>query len=126
MTREEAIKILADLIDNPFLHTWEKQNKALHMAIEALHQTKWIPISEGLPEEHEWIGTKQFGTTISDKVHITFDVNGKRFVKTLSLQNGELSDYEKRSMDVFYKGWKMLAWMPLPEPYREDGEDEPI
>ena len=123
MTREEAIKILADLIDNPFLHTWEKQNKALHMAIEALHQTKWIPISEGLPEEHEWIGTKQFGTTISDKVHITFDVNGKRFVKTLSLQNGELSDYEKRSMDVFYKGWKMLAWMPLPEPYRKDGEE---
>ena len=38
MTREEAIKILADLIDNPFLHTWEKQNKALHMAIEALQR----------------------------------------------------------------------------------------
>ena len=36
MTREEAIQILADLIDSPFLHTWEKQNKALHMAIEAL------------------------------------------------------------------------------------------
>ena len=36
MTKEEAIQILADLIDSPFLHTWEKQNKALHMAIEAL------------------------------------------------------------------------------------------
>ena len=36
MNKEEAIQILADLIDNPFLHTWEKQNKALHMAIEAL------------------------------------------------------------------------------------------
>ena len=36
MTREEAIQILADLIDSPFSHTWEKQNKALHMAIEAL------------------------------------------------------------------------------------------
>jgi len=36
MEREEAIQILADLIDSPFLHTWEKQNKALHMAIEAL------------------------------------------------------------------------------------------
>lgn len=36
ITREEAIQILADLIDSPFLHTWEKQNKALHMAIEAL------------------------------------------------------------------------------------------
>lgn len=78
----------------------------------------WIPCSERLPEEHEWVGTKQFGTTISDEVHITFDVNGERLVKTLSLQNGELSNYEKRSMDAFYKGWKMLAWMPLPEPWK--------
>lgn len=36
MKREEAIKILADLTDNLFLHTWEEQYKALHMAIEAL------------------------------------------------------------------------------------------
>ena len=83
---------------------------------------QWIPFSERSPEEHEWIGTKKFGTTISDKVHITFDVNGERFVKTLSLQNGELSNHEKHIMDTFYKGWKMIAWMPLPEPYKEDGE----
>lgn len=36
MTKEEAIKILADLTDNLFLHTWEEQHKALQMAIEAL------------------------------------------------------------------------------------------
>lgn len=40
MEREEAIQILADLIDSPFLHTWEKQNKALHMAIEALQEVQ--------------------------------------------------------------------------------------
>ena len=79
---------------------------------------RWIPCSERLPEEHEWIGTKRFGTTISDKVHITFDVDGDRFVKTLSLQNGELSNHEKHIMDAFYKGWKMIAWMPLPEKYK--------
>ena len=83
----------------------------------------WIPCSERLPEEHEWIGTKRFGTTISDNVHIIFDVNGERFVKTLSLQNGELSNHEKHIMDTFYKGWKMLAWMPLPEPYKGGGEE---
>ena len=38
MEREEAIKILADLTDNLFLHTWEEQYKALHMAIEALRR----------------------------------------------------------------------------------------
>ena len=89
---------------------------AFHKLVDATQD--WIPISKGLPEEHEWVGTKEFGTTISDKVHITFDVNGERFVKTLSLQNGELSSYEKRTMDTFYKGWKMIAWMPLPKPYK--------
>ena len=36
MNREEAIQILADLTDNPFLHTLGEQYKALYMAIEAL------------------------------------------------------------------------------------------
>ena len=79
---------------------------------------EWIPCSERLPEEHEWIGTKEFGTTISDEVNITFDVNGKRFVNVMHLQNGELSGSDKKGMDVFHKGWKMLAWMPLPEPWK--------
>ena len=82
----------------------------------------WVPCGERLPEEHEWIGTKKFGTTISDKIHITFDVNGERFVKTLSLQNGELSNQEKLFMDTFYKGWKMIAWMPLPETWKGENK----
>lgn len=116
MTREEAIQIISTIVyDSDFA-------EAKRMAIEALRKTKWIPISERLPEEHEWIGTKTFGTTISDKVLVTFDVDGTRFVKPLSLQNGKLSRPDTQTMDVFYKGWKMLAWMPLPEPYREDSE----
>lgn len=55
MTRKEAIQILADLIDSPFLHTWEKQNKALHMAIEALSaeavQGEWIKATGMMPPE---------------------------------------------------------------------------
>lgn len=71
-----------------------------------------------MPEEKEWLGTKLFGTTISDKILITFDVNGERFVRYMSLQNGSLSMADIQEMDVFFKGWKMIAWMPLPEPYK--------
>ena len=78
---------------------------------------EWIPCEERLPDEYEWIGTKQFGTTISDTVFITFDVDGQRFVKSMSLQNGELSRTDKKIMDAIHKGWEMIAWMPLPEPY---------
>lgn len=85
-------------------------------------EAQWIPCSERLPKEHEWIGTKAFGTTISDEVLVTFDVDGTRFVKPLSLQNGKLSRPDAQTMDAFHKGWKMLAWMSLPEPYRKDNE----
>ena len=53
MTREEAIQILADLIDSPFLYTWEKQNKALHMAIEALSAEATKKKAE-LKENGDW------------------------------------------------------------------------
>lgn len=80
---------------------------------------KWIPCSERMPEEHEWIGTNRFGTTISVEVYVTFEnPNGERFTKHLSFQNGKLSSFDQREIDVFHKGSAPIAWMPLPEPYK--------
>ena len=84
--------------------------------IDAVPQ--WIPCSERLPKEREWIGTKEFGTTISDEVYVTFEgPTGERFCKHLSFQNGKLSPHTQREIDVWYKGSIPIAWMPLPEPY---------
>ena len=78
----------------------------------------WIPCSERMPEEHEWIGTKQFGTTISDEVYVTFEnEKGERFCTHLSFQNGELSSYDQIHMETWFKGSKPIAWMPLPKPF---------
>lgn len=86
--------------------------------------SKWIPCGERMPEEHEWIGTKRFGTTISDEVYVTFEnPEGERFTKHLSFQNGKLSSYNQREIDALYKGSVPIAWMPLPEPYKEDGRE---
>lgn len=79
---------------------------------------KWIPMTERLPEEREWLGTKQFGTTISDEVYVTFEnPKGERFCKHLSFQNGKLSRFDQSAIDAFYPEAKPIAWMPLPEPY---------
>lgn len=67
-------------------------------------ESQWIPFDEGLPEEKEWVGTKLFGTTISDKILITFDVNGERIVRCMSLQNGSLSMADIQTMDALFKG----------------------
>ena len=82
-------------------------------------EQRWIPCNERLPEEHEWMGTKRFGTTISDEVYVTFEnPKGERFCKHLSFQNGKLSGFDQSTIDAFYKGSKPIAWKPLPEPYR--------
>lgn len=79
----------------------------------------WIPCSERMPEEREWLGTKKFGTTISDEVYVTFEnPKGERFCKHMSFQNGKLSSYDQHIIDAFYKGSKPIAWKPQPEAYR--------
>lgn len=78
----------------------------------------WILCSEQMPEEHEWIGTTEFGTTISKEVYVTFEnPKGERFAKHLSFQNGKLSPTDQQTIDVFYKGSKPIAWTDLPKPY---------
>ena len=86
----------------------------------------WILCDERMPEEHEWIGTKKFGTTISDEVYVTFEnEKGERFCQHMKFQNGGLSRYDQFHMDTWFKGSKPIAWMPLPEPYgKEDVQDE--
>lgn len=84
-----------------------------------MSEPHWIPCSERMPEESEWIGTKTFGTTISDEVYVTFESpDGQRFADHINFQNGKLSRSDEQRMKVIYKGAKPIAWMPLPEPYR--------
>ena len=84
-------------------------------------EPQWILLSERLPEEHEWIGTKKFGTTISDKVYVTFESpKGERFCRHLCFENGKLSPPDQQTIDVWYKGSVPIAWMPFPEPYKGD------
>lgn len=82
-------------------------------------EQQWVPCSERLPEEREWIGTKRFGTTISDEVYVTFEApDGQRFADHISFQNGKLSRSDAERMRVWYKGAKPIAWKPLPESYK--------
>ena len=75
-------------------------NVALEMAIKALEQTRWIPVSERLPEEDdkEYLVTMYSGGV--------YDVDTSYF---WHLDNG-LSEWSMQGV---------IAWQPLPEPYKE-------
>jgi len=71
-------------------------------AIELLEQTRWIPVSERLPEE---VGT--YITTVDYEKHGI--AVGQRY-------------YHGKGL-----GWEddcVIAWMPLPEPYEAESEDK--
>lgn len=81
---------------------------------------KWIPVTERLPKEHDSFFKKYKNTDnwytgmfeeISDTVLVTTKYFNTIIVKTAKLIDGKGdagSNYE------------VLAWMPLPEPFKED------
>ena len=79
----------------------------LDFAIEALEQTRWIPASERLPEDRELI----LFSTKTDRVF-----EGRYFDDNTNRQWYSFRD------DTFAWNNVVTAWMPLPEPYKEDAE----
>lgn len=127
MTNEEAIKLIDDRMCFG-RGKWSEHHRPVideywqagEMAIKALEaEPHWIPVTERMPEEHEWLGTKRFGTTKSDEVYVTFEnPKGERFCKHLSFQNGKLSAFDQSTIDAFFKGSRPVAWKPMPEPFK--------
>ena len=119
MSDFNALKFVAD---NAGLNIFKALEKAYEQGkADANHPEipdSWIPCNVKMPEEHEWIGTKRFGTTISDEVYVTFEnPKGERFTKHLSFQNGKVPNFEQRTIDAFYKGSVPIAWKPKPKPW---------
>ena len=95
MTREEAIDILQNT--SFFGRTMDDIDTAIDMAIKALEQepkTGWIPVSERLPEK-----SGQYLVTV------------KKGYMLLGLWCGIKDDWIN-----------VIAWMPLPEPYKKKME----
>ena len=109
MTREEeAIRRLSvySSTNGSGLCTDEQHNEAKQIAIEAIEQTRWIPVSESLPEEDEW-------------VLITFDDD----IEIASLDDDGWC-YSSVGNDDWIAEHPPVAWMPLPQPYKAESEDE--
>ena len=100
MTKEEATQILRTRIV-PTMN-WQEIHEAIDITIEALSaDTEWIPCSERLPEKNK-------------EVLISCD---------WGVDIGEYGDDGWRSEWInHYDDDAVLAWMPLPKPYK--GGDE--
>ena len=86
----------------------EETVDAIGMGIHALKETQWIPISERLPEEEEYI-------LLSFANYTGLDIG--RYEK-----DGENDKFYPGDDEETYAHYGLIvnAWMPLPEPYREE------
>lgn len=114
MKREEAIKDLDIIRFNPHwdeLVNEEYWKELMEMAITALqNQPVWIPVSERLPNEDEFIKSYRRNKYAAEFIVM---IKGANRPTTLYFtHDGWWTDNMKDRYDV-------TAWMPLPEPYRE-------
>lgn len=105
MTNEQASEILDDYDVNFEGHTAEEVAQAFDCAFKALDQTRWIPVSDRLPEKNVW-------------VLVTVVQGSSLYVETMRIDKykGMFTD------NIDYYG-SVIAWMPLPQPYTAESEE---
>ncbi len=125
-TCEEMAKKVAEEALDEYIY----KGKTLREWIDILRQTRWIPVSERLPEELEPVN-------ITWKNHnpesYYADIKDKPFTATGVYFNGQwywwstlctdiLAEYSHNYDDIIDDAIEVIAWMPLPEPYKEAEE----
>lgn len=127
MTRQAAASVLEIILKED---EWlpPKAYKAISMGIDALineDNSKWISCDEGMPEETDSVFSKLYGTDRwrsgmmrkrSDLVLVTKELEDGRRTVSLSRTNDSKWD------DGIYS--KVLAWMPMPDPYQPEENDD--
>lgn len=92
---------------------WSEETiDAIGMGIHALKETQWIPVSERLPEEEEYI-------LLSFANYTGLDIGRYE-------NDGENDNFYPGDEEETYAhyGLTVNAWMPLPKPYRQNDEGD--
>lgn len=139
MNREErklTIEYLKGIMDN-YVEGYGYESHplpeyyAIESAIKALEQEpKWIPVSEGLPEDLEavnitWVNhnPESYYMDIKDK---PFTATGHyckgRWYWYSSTCQDYLKEYGRCDVDEIDTDIEVAAWMPLPKPYKKESE----
>lgn len=99
--------------------------ETLQELVDKADPLEWITVSERMPEEHDSIFAKLYGTdkwddafwrTKSKEVLVTIEYeDGTRSVQSSHTTDGKWALEKIATLSEF----KIVAWMEIPEPYKE-------
>ena len=84
----------------------------------------WIPCSERLPEEDtEVLISYRYKEGEGDTSHVDIDITtyGQMYFGGNKVGN---SKHWRAPFEYFHSNYEVIAWMPLPEPYKREDNDE--
>ena len=110
MTKKEAIKkVKAYLTD----YLPQEEYDEVEEIVETLQPPKWIPVSERMPEVSDHYLIQYSRHICPDEMAVAY----------YSVEEAELDENYTWEFKPFADCKEVIAWMPLPEPYREGKDD---
>lgn len=94
------------------------------MAIQALEQTRWIPVSERLPEDGTYLVTLERFYGGEPIINIRSFAKDLNKVDKFDFPKHKCGWYDYDSEYGYWEDTEVIAWMPLPKPYEpQESED---
>ena len=93
-------------LDDAYDYGWSDLQRCIEMLPSAQREQRWIPCSERLPEH----GGRYL-------ISVLDGINRRTTVAPY------LPRCKAWAMNGRMAYWKVIAWLPLPEPYREEEQD---
>lgn len=137
---QKAIEVIDTLLhlmcgeerEDGYKPTMEEMSNSMDLLKDLVNKAdsfEWISVTEKLPEEHDSIFAKLYETDVvndmlwrtrSKDVLVTIEYeDGARTVKSSHTTDGKWWIEKETTLSKF----KVIAWMPLPEPYEENEDD---
>jgi hypothetical protein len=119
MTNREALNVIADMCNALQLLPNSRQGEAMKMAINSLkngtlpveNKGEWIPVFKRSPEKSGNYWCTFGGTYLTGIDYYVTESNAKELFE----------DWEEC---VGWQSQNVIAWMPLPEPYKAESENK--